>query len=261
MCKFLEISRSTYYYESRNDKVDTELENSIITIFRDSKNNYGTRKIKHELSKKGFIVSRRKIARIMSKYCLVSNYTVASYKVNSSKVNEEKVENHLNREFNNKELNQVIVSDLTYVRVGNKWNYVCILIDLFNREIIGQSVGPNKTAQLVYKAFASIKTRLDNISYFHTDRGSEFKNKLIDQVLETFDIKRSLSKAGCPYDNAVAEATFKTFKTEFINQHSFETINDLEIHLLDYINWFNKKRIHGSLGYLTPVDYKLAMHT
>lgn len=260
MCEFLNISRSTYYYESKQVRVDTELENHIIRIFRDSKNNYGTRKVKREISKLGIIVSRRRIARIMNKYCLVSNYTVAKYRTPKSKVNNDKVENQLNREFDGKEQNQVIVSDLTYVRVGAKWNYICILIDLFNREIVGYSVGPRKTADLVYRAFASIKTRLDNISYFHTDRGSEFKNKIIDEVLETFNIKRSLSKAGCPYDNAVAEATFKVFKTEFINQHQFEKIDDLRLQLMDYINWFNTKRIHGSLGYLSPVDYKMAYH-
>ena len=78
--------------------------------------------------------------------------------------------------------------------VQGKWNYICLIIDLFNREIIGYAVGKNKNAELVYKAFGTIKTNLNNINIFHTDRGNEFKNKIIDEVLTTFNIDRSLSK-------------------------------------------------------------------
>ena len=152
---------------------------------------------------------------------------------------------------------EAVVSDLTYVRVGQKWNYICILIDLFNREIIGYSAGEHKDAQLVSRAFASFKGNLTHIKLFHTDRGNEFKNQLIDDVLETFQIKRSLSMKGCPYDNAVAEATFKIFKTEFVRNKQFEDLNDLKLQLQEYVFWFNNERIHGTLGYLSPTEYKM----
>ena len=174
----------------------------VIEIFKATRNNYGTRKVKVELRKLGYIVSRRKIGRIMKQNGLVSNYTVAQYKPRVTKCNEEKVANELKRDFNNKEPYAVVVSDLTYVRVGSKWYYICLLVDLFNREIIGFSAGANKDANLVYRAFASLKIRLDAITLFHTDRGNEFKNRLIDEVLETFNIKRSLSKKGCLYDDS-----------------------------------------------------------
>lgn len=122
--------------------------------------------------------------------------------------------NLVKREFDDHSQYNVVVRDLTYVRVGNNWNYICVLIDLFNREIIGYSAGKNKDALLAHKAFARINTNLKNIQIFHTDRGNEFKNKLLDEILETFHIQRSLSMKGCPYDNAVAEATFKIIKTE-----------------------------------------------
>lgn len=256
MCKVLQIPRSTYYYESKAKETKDEITPKVIEIFKASRNNYGTRKIKVELKKSGFIVSRRKIGRIMKTNGLVSNYTVAQYKPHVDKCNESKVANKLNREFNTKAPYSVVVSDLTYVRVKNRWNYVCILVDLFNREIIGYSAGIYKDANLVYKAFASVKTRLDSITLFHTDRGNEFKNKMIDEVLETFEIKRSLSMKGCPYDNAVAEATFKIFKTEFTKNYHFESLDELELMLSDYINWFNNIRIHSTLGYLSPKQYK-----
>ena len=75
-------------------------------------------------------------------------------------------------------------------------------------------------------------------------------------ILDTFAIKRSLSQKGCPYDNAVAEATFKTFKKEFIYQEAFDSTDHLKIELFDYVNWYNNHRLHSSLGYMTPADYK-----
>ncbi len=84
----------------------------------------------------------------------------------------------------------------------------------------------------------------------------EFKNKLLDGVLEDFDIKDSLSMKRCPYDNAVAETTFKIIKTKFIKYNSFENLKELKYQLADYMNWFNHFRIHSSLGYLTPADFR-----
>lgn len=92
-------------------------------------------------------------------------------------------------------------------------HYICVLVDLFNREIIGSIVGSNKDVALVARAFASVQGDLRQIQLFHTDRGSEFKNNLIDETLTVFQIGRFLSMKGCPYDNAVAEATFKIMKT------------------------------------------------
>lgn len=92
----------------------------------------------------------------MIKNQLVSKYTKLKYRNHKSVVNNDEISNVLNREFNNKQLNEVVVSDLTYVQVGAKWHYICLLIDLFNREIIGYSAGTNKTSQLVQKAFCSI---------------------------------------------------------------------------------------------------------
>ncbi|MBW3059118.1 MAG: hypothetical protein CXB60_08725 [Spiroplasma poulsonii] len=128
-----------------------------------------------------------------------------------------------------------------------------LLIDLFNREVIGYSAGSNKTANLVQQAFYSTTRPLKQITLFHTDCGNEFKNKIIDEILSTFNIQRSLSNKGCPYDNAVAETTYKTFKTEFINGQKFKNLTQLKYKLFDFVNWYNNIRIHGSLNYLTPV--------
>ncbi len=91
---------------------------------------------------------------------------------------------------------------------------------------------------------------------FHTDRGSEFKNVGIDELLSEFEIERSLSHKGNPYDNAVAEATFKILKTELIHGAHFHTLPHLNLELFDYVNWYNNIRSHSTLGYLSPVGYR-----
>lgn len=186
---------------------------------------------------------------------LVSSYTVAQYKPHVDKCNECKVENIVKRNFQDQPQYHVVVSDLTYVRVGLNWHYICVLVDLFNREIIGYSAGKNKEAELVSRAFSRVDVNLEKIQIFHTDRGNECKNRHLDETLETFHIRRSLSMKGCPYDNAVAEATFKVIKTEFVKGQTYETLEQLQYELSDYVNWFNNHRIYSSLGYLTPKAY------
>lgn len=256
MCRVLQVNRSTYYYEAKQKTDETELSAEITEIFRTSRNNYGTRKIKKELMKTGKQVSRRRIGRIMKQEGLVSNYTTAQFKPQKDTCNESKTENILKRQFHDREYRDVVISDLTYVRVGAHWNYICVLVDLYNREIIGYSAGEHKTAGLVKEAFQSVEGNLEDIRLFHTDRGNEFKNQAIEKLLETFHIERSLSHKGCPYDNAVAEATFKIIKTEFVWNETFANLSELKLKLWDYVHWYNHYRIHSALGYQTPVQYR-----
>jgi transposase InsO family protein len=261
MCKFLEVPRSLVYYHlnknnSTSNSKDITITNHIKNIFKRSKNNYGTRKIKVKLDKLGYKVSRRRISRIMKENGLVSNYTVAQYKVHTTNCNEASTPNIVDREFDNRTKLEVAVSDLTYVRVGNKWNYICTIIDLYNREIIGYAAGANKNARLIETALLRCNYPLKDIRIFHSDRGNEYDNALVDDILSTFKINRSLSNKGNPYDNAVSEATNKTLKTEFIYQRKFETLEQLQLELAEHIYWYNNQRIHGSLDYMTPIEYR-----
>lgn len=256
MCKCLRIARSTYYYEVVKRQDETELEEAVESVFTQNRNVYGSRKIKVILQTKGFYTSRRKISRIMKARNLFSAYSKSKYTAHKGNCNESPIPNELNRQFNDHSEYAAVVSDLTYVRVNYKWNYICLLVDLFNREIIGYSAGQRKDANLVVNAFATVHTDLGRIQMFHTDRGSEFNNQMIDEVLDAFHIRRSLSLKGCPYDNAVAESTFKIFKTEFVYGQNFESLEKLKHELADYVNWFNNFRIHSSLGYLSPKEFK-----
>ena len=256
MLRCLRIARSTYYYVAREKPDETALENAVVTVFNQNRKVYGSRKIKVALERKNIFLSRRRIIRFMAKRNLHSAYSISRFKVHHGKVNDSQIPNILNRQFTGHSEYAAVVSDLTYVRVNYKWNYTCLLVDLFNREIIGFSAGTHKNAELVFDAFATVHADLHRIQLFHTDRGREFDNHIIDEVLNTFNISRSLSLKGCPYDNAVAEATFKIFKSEFVYGRNFESLAQLKMELADYVNWFNHFRIHSSLGYLSPKEFK-----
>ena len=261
-CKTLGVARATYYRncnaEMKPDK-DAELKKKIEDVFVSNRCVFGARKIKRKLlTKHGLTVSVRRINRNMRELGLISVYRKKRYKAANIKVNESNAPNLLERDFNDKKPYEAIVSDLTYARVKDRWHYVCILLDLFNREISGYSAGPRRDAPLVREAFAKVKTNLSYIQVFHTDRGGEFDNMLIDDMLDTFGIAKSLSLRACPYDNAVAEATFKIIKSEFINRQTFDSLEHLQFELEDYVRWYNQDRPHSTLGYLTPFEYRNA---
>ncbi len=256
MCQLLKVSRANIYkYTPKAILIDPETQR-VKRIFNENQRVYGTRRIKAQCAREGLCISRRRIARIMRQEGLASRYTIVYLKPLQSSCNESQIENIVNRQFDDREKSEVIVSDLTYVRVGNRWHYLCTLLDLHNREIIGYSVGRQKNAELVAHAFASVKRNLKSISIFHTDRGKEFDNQAVEQILDTFKIQRSLSHKGTPYDNAVAEATYKTIKTEFVYQHQFTTLEELTWRWKAFIWWYNHKRLHSTLGYLPPVEYQ-----
>ena len=260
-CKALGITRNAYYWHKNNpdmqDKPDP-LEQDVIETFKENNSEYGTPKMKVALRKKGIITSRRRIGKIMKKHGLTSTYNKKKFKPYSkSDPNEAEVPNIIDRKFNGYKPHTHICSDLTYIKAAGKWNYVCLLIDLYNREIVGHSVSTTKNAQLVMAAFAALNFGLNEIEVFHTDRGSEFDNEKIDVMLKTFNIKRSLSKKGCPYDNAVVESTNHLLKAGIVYaKEDYKTTEQLRQSLNGWVWFYNNKRIHTTLNNLSPVEFR-----
>jgi transposase InsO family protein len=250
------VPRSSYYYKAKPKESEVKLENKIQTSFLNSRKTYGTRRIKKDLQEQGHTVSRRKIGQIMAKYNLVSVYTLKSFKHGNSGSNKAETPNVLDQDFTATRPMEKLTTDLTYVKVGRTWHYTCLILDLYNREIVGWSVGPNKTADLVLQAMSSIPYDLRQVDIFHTDRGTEFVNRKLDDLLVKNGIQRSLSAPGTPYDNAVSERTYRAYKTEFVSEHKFESLEQLALLTRDYIHWWNNKRKHTTLGYLPPIKYK-----
>ena len=258
-CEILGVARSTYYSmrsRAESPKPPDPIEPDVLAAHEASRGRYGARKIKASLARRGITASRRRICRIMRENGLASAYGRKKLERHPGKPSEADLPNVVARQFGGREPRTHVCSDLTYVRVGGGWNYVCLLVDLANREIVGHSAGPRKDADLVRAAFATVEFPLSDIRVFHTDRGSEFDNAKIDEMLEAFGIERSLSKKGCPYDNAVDESTNKILKAEFAYRETFGTTRELQIKLADYVHWCNNFRMHSTLGYMTPVEFR-----
>lgn len=261
-CEILGVARATYYYMVKREEVKPELdplEDEVVSIFHENRGRYGARRIRAVLARRGKVASRRRIGKILKANnlaCIRRNSRPKDAK--RAPANDAALPNVVGRVFNGHEPRTHICSDLTYVRVGGKWCYICLLIDLYNREIVGHGASERKDARLVKSAFATLDFPISDIEVFHTDRGSEFDNAQIDEMLEAFDIKRSLSKKGCPYDNAVDESTNKTLKEEFVYQETFSSLHDLQVRLSDYVHWYNHRRLHSTLGYMSPVEFREA---
>lgn len=260
-CEILGVPRSTYYYlRSRPEPppAPDPVEPDVLAVHAESKGRYGARKVKASLERRGVVASRRRISRIMRENGLSSAYGRKRFKAHPGKPNEAELPNVLDRSFDGYAPRTHVCSDLTYVRAGGSWCYVRLLVDLYNREIVGHSAGSSKGAKLVKAAFATLEFPISDIEVFHTDRGSEFDNAEIDLMLETFGIERSLSAKGCPYDNAVDESTNKILKAELVYRDSFSDLRDLQAKLSDYVHWYNNLRIHSTLGYMSPVEFRKA---
>ena len=231
---------------------------AVVAAHAASKGRYGSRKIKASLERSGVTVSRRRVCRIMRENGLVSAYGRKRFKVHPGAVNEADVPNVVARGFGGRAPRTHICGDLAYVRVGASWNYVCLLVDLYNREIVGHSAGPRKDARPVRSAFATLSFPISDIEVFHTDRGSEFDDAEIDLMLEAFGIEGSLSAKGCPCDSAVDESTDRILKAELARRETFGTTRELRAMLSGYVHWYNNFRINSTLGYMSPVEFREA---
>lgn len=230
----------------------------VVRIYGNNRREYGAPKIKRALAREGIMASRRRIKRIMNQKGLVSAYTRKKCKARAAEAGEAEAPNVLDREFDGYPPHTHIVSDLTHVRVGGKWNCVCLLIDLHSREIVGHAAGGRKDARLVRAAFATPGSPLTDIDVFHTGHGSEFANSDIDDLLEAFDIRRSLSRKGDPYDNAVIESANRILKKELVYRRAFADLGQLRRELNSYARWYNEERMHSTLSCMSPVEFRNA---
>jgi len=167
-------------------------------------------------------------------------------------------ENVLNRDFSAVRPGEKWVSDLTYIRTGAGWVYLTTVIDLADRKVIGWSLSDNMEAKnTTVRAFQMAKAnrRIEDTLIFHSDQGVQYACSEFSQQLIGLPIIQSMSRKGNCWDNAVAESFFKTMKTEMVYQRNFKTKEQAYLEIFEYIEvWYNRKRIHSSLGYLTPLE-------
>jgi len=162
--------------------------------------------------------------------------------------------NYLKQEFYPDKPNSVWASDFTYVRVANSFCYLCVVIDLFSRKVVGWDVASKHSVELTQNAFLKAYQNRNKPQFvlFHSDRGSEYTAFSFRQLLEKCHVLQSFSKKGYPYDNACCESFFKHMKRECLNRFTFHNFSDFRLTCFEYIERYNSKRPHTSMDYLTP---------
>ncbi len=259
MCNTLNISKSGYYNWLKSGPSKRWLDNEIILmfihhIFEYSFESYGAPRIKTELEKYGYYISRQKVARMMKASNLFVRRTRKFKVTTDSKHKYPVAPNILNQSFDVYRKNQIWVSDITYIETKQGWLYLTVIIDLYKIKIIGWSMSNNlNTEQTIIPAW-NMAIQSNNITedlIFHSDRGSQYASQTFTNIIKSYKgmVTQSMSRKGNCWDNAVAESFFKSLKVEWIYKHKYNKRSEAELSVFQWIEtWYNTRRIHSSLG-------------
>ena len=233
----------------------------IQRLFVNSKGTYGSPRIYQELSKKGHLCSENTIAKMMKEIGL-SGDQKKKFKVVTTDSNHSgpiaprifKIE-----DFNLKGPNEIWAGDITYIAFNDKFLYLAVVIDLFNRKVVGWSITESLETKGVSDALkmAFIREMNPEKILFHSDRGVQYSSQEFRDLLEGKSAVPSMSRKGNCYDNAYVETFFKSLKSELIYRNDYDSEIALRNAIFEYIEtWYNRKRLHSSLGYLSPMEYE-----
>ena len=267
MCKVLGLKETTYYRwkkaeKRRNQRIREERKDilAVRKVFEENHRIYGYRRIRETLRESGKQLSEWKVRRIMRENGLYPEQIKKFKPGKSGKADGKYYENIVHQQFRPERPNEVWVGDITYLRTYVGWVYLAIVIDLYNREVIGYEVSKRIDADLACNALgnAIAKNGKPKSLIFHSDRGCQYSSKKYQQMLESNEITGSMSKPGYPYDNSCAESFFASMKKEYILRKEYGDISSLRRDIFYYIEMFyNRKRLHSTLGYMSPVSYRL----
>jgi len=222
---------------------------------------YGSPRITQELLDRKIAVSRPRVARLMRKACIGSivrkKFRVTTLSEHNFRIDE----NKLNRDFKVKETSKVWVSDISYIKTGQGWLYLTIVMDLADRKIIGWALGNSlNTRNTVVPAWLmAVKNRpITGPLLFHSDRGIHYACDEFKDLLKQYPlVETSMSRKGNCWDNAVAESFFKSLKTEWVYHQKYLNPQQAALSVFQYIEtWYNTKRKHSALGYKSPKQFE-----
>jgi len=269
MCLYLNISKNAYYHWKKSKDIivletpKLKLMERIKVIFEQSRQIYGSCRVQKKLEREGLIYSRSYIGLLMKEMGLKSvlrrKYVVTTDSKHAFPI----AENELNRNFFSLKLGEKWVSDITYIRVNDDWNYLTTIIDLADRKIVGWALSEDMTTEnTTMKAWHAARANrtISEGLIFHSDRGVQYaSNKMCSLFSFNRKITQSMSRKGNCWDNAVAESFFKTIKHEWLYRFKFTSFNQLFDAVSEYISWYNTERLHSSLGYLTPLEMEVKL--
>ena len=220
ICEVLDLHRSTYYHNKyRKPKItkidkDDEIYKPIINeIFQESKGRFGSRKIRKIMIKEGYIISERRITRLMKEMELIVNQKSKDYN-DAHKRKYFSKPNIISKLDSNTTVNMIWISDITYIKVNSKHYYLHVIIDIFSRFIIDYTLSKDMEAVNIVRLFkrAFIKRDKPSNLIFHSDQGGQYKSSIFKKCLTKHNVTQSYSKTGCPYDNAICESTFASLR-------------------------------------------------
>ncbi len=262
LCKTLGLLKSTYYHHKLRsiEKTCYELNDEILCpliekLFRDSHERLGSPKIAYLLKQQGHIVDEKHVKRLMDKMGLICKATRLRY-FSTTNRKYKYYRNKVQRKFNTEAPNLVWVSDITYIYVKDVTHYVCVVIDLYARKVVAYGISDNMESKFVRDVFDSAFESRGQPSglTFHSDQGSQYTAFSFRKHLRKLGVTQSFSNPGTPLDNAVAENFFASLKREELSHNYYDTPEDLERDVADYIDYFNNMRPHQRLGMLTPTE-------
>ena len=266
VCQVLEISPSGYYRWCKNPLSIRSIQNDwlkacILELYNEHNGMAGSPMITadlrsgHEFPK----VGKNRVARLMNEMNLKSKTIKKYVATTDSKHNEPVAPNLLNREFTVSEPNTTWVSDITYLKVGGRWHYLTVFIDLFSRIVVGWDLSCSLERHSMLRAFNKALLRRNPGAglLVHSDRGVQYASKDFRVILQKKGFVQSMSRKGNCWDNAVAESFFHTIKTQLIFHRRFKDKNEAEQALFNYIEaYYNRRRRHSSNGYQSPAMFE-----
>jgi transposase InsO family protein len=268
MAKLLEVSRSGYYAwlgrpASRRQGAEAELTAEIREVQRKAKQRYGSPRVTAALRRAGRRVGHNRVARIMKENGLQARpkrrFRVTTKASESLPV----ADNVLGRNFAVATVNAAWVSDITYIATAEGWLYLAVVLDLYSRRVVGWSMGTHLSTELVLRAFfmAVLTRRPSTGLIFHSDRGCQYASHAFRRALRNARMIQSMSRKGDCWDNAPSESFFNTLKTELMEGgKAFRSRQEARAAIFEYVEvFYNRKRLHSSLGNVTPVEYEEAI--
>jgi transposase InsO family protein len=269
-CDMFEVSRAAYYQRqkqipSARAVSDGELVEKIRQIHDESEGSYGSPRVHKELLARGVACGRRRVRRLMVREGLEGRCKKRWRKTTiQDPAAEAEALDLIQRHFGPSEvLDARYVGDVTYVATWEGWAYLATVIDLASRKVVGWALADHMRTELVSDALmmAFGQRRPPAGAIFHSDRGAQYTSRDFRHLASDHGIVMSLGRKGTCWDNAVAESFFASIKRELIDRRPWPTITDLHRAVFDWIEgWYNTRRLHSSLGYLSPAQYETRIH-